>query len=97
MAKKRLNLMWGEKYEDRNGDEKTAWKRAGTVFVDEDTGAISMKIDCIPVGRRWNGWLQAFEPKEWDKGGDTDGGEPKSANDRLQEDDKPIDLSEIPF
>ena len=47
-----------------NGEEKTRWQRVGAVF--EKDGRLSIKLDAIPVGNEWNGWLSCFEPKQRD-------------------------------
>ena len=44
------------------GEEKTRWQRCGAVF--EKDGRLSIKLDAVPVGNEWNGWLSCFPPKE---------------------------------
>lgn len=75
MAKKRMNIVYGEKYGDVN-DPKTAWKRCGTLFTDEDTGRMSIKLDMIPLGKNFDGWLSVFELRESDNAG---GGQSQAA------------------
>ncbi len=100
MAKRRMNVVYGEKYGDVN-DPKTRWTRVGTLFIDDEKdGRMSIKIDCMPVGKHFDGWLSVFPQRDKD---DDQGGEdleasasqsPKVSDEDL---DKPIDLSEIPF
>ena len=95
--KKRFDVMYGEKYGDPN-EPKTAWKRAGTLFQDEDTGRMSIKLDMIPVGRYFDGWLSVFEPRDKDAPNTTPpAGDSSDPVPPAENDEKPIDLSEIPF
>lgn len=50
------------KYTDRNGQEKKRYINVGTVFED-DQGRLSLKLDAVPVGQEWSGWISFFEPK----------------------------------
>ena len=54
----------GRKYKDRNGDEKTHWVQCGSIFR-KDNGAMYIKLDAIPTGNEWSGWLtvKPFDPK----------------------------------
>ena len=52
-------------YTDRNGDKKKRYQNVGTVFENED-GRLSLKLDAIPVGPEWSGWISFFEPKSRD-------------------------------
>ncbi len=49
-------------YTDAQGNEKKVWVKVGAVF-DND----SMKIDCLPVGPDWSGWIKFVEPREKQK------------------------------
>lgn len=55
----------GEKYTDREGNEKTRYVNVGALFTRDD-GSMTMKLESIPVG--FNGWVNFYEPK--DKDGD---------------------------
>lgn len=46
-------------YKDASGDTKKRWQRVGTMFKGDD-GEVSIKLDCIPVGNEWSGWVKAF-------------------------------------
>jgi hypothetical protein len=51
------------KYTDRNGQEKKRYLNVGSVF-ENDKGEMSMKIEAIPAGQDWNGWVSFYVPKE---------------------------------
>lgn len=48
------------KYTNKDGDEKTRWLTVGTLFQKED-GSFSAKIEALPCGPQWDGWLNFFE------------------------------------
>jgi hypothetical protein len=52
-------------YKDRNGEEKKRYVNVGSVF-ENDKGQLSLKLDSVPVGNEWSGWVSFFEPKERD-------------------------------
>ena len=52
-------------YKDRNGEEKKRYVNVGNVF-ENDKGQLSLKLDSVPVGNEWSGWVSFFEPKERD-------------------------------
>jgi hypothetical protein len=52
-------------YKDRNGNEKKRYVNVGSVFTDDD-GRQSLKLDSVPVGPEWSGWVSFYEPKERD-------------------------------
>ena len=43
------------------GMKKTYWSNHGTMFVDEETGKMSIKIDSLPVVKDYEGWFQVFK------------------------------------
>lgn len=51
------------KYTDRNGQEKSRYMNCGAVF-ENDRGQLSIKLEGLPVGTEWNGWLSLFEPRD---------------------------------
>lgn len=60
-TKKKFDAVYsGEKYTDREGNEKTRFINCGVVF-ENDKGQLSIKIESLPVG--FNGWLNFYEPK----------------------------------
>ena len=60
MKKKFDAVFAGEKYTDRDGNEKTRYQNMGAVFTRDD-GSMTMKLESIPVG--FTGWIIFFEPK----------------------------------
>lgn len=50
------------KYKDpQTGEEKKRYANVGTLF--ESDGRLSLKLDTIPIGPGWSGYIQFFEPK----------------------------------
>lgn len=62
MAMKRTHdaVYAGEKYTDREGNEKTRYINIGSL-MQRDDGSLTAKIESIPVG--FNGWINFYEPK----------------------------------
>jgi hypothetical protein len=54
----------GEKYTDREGNEKTRYVNVGALFARDD-GSLTMKLESLPIG--FNGWINFYEPKERDQ------------------------------
>ena len=52
------------------GQTKKRYQNIGAVFERED-GSMCAKIENIPVGPGWNGWINFFEPRERNQGVDT--------------------------
>ena len=53
----------GEFTDRATGEKKKRRVRVGTVFLD-DNGHESIKLDALPVGGTWNGWLAKFPIRE---------------------------------
>lgn len=53
----------GEKYTDREGNEKTRYVNVGALFSRDD-GSLTMKLESLPIG--FNGWINFYEPKPRD-------------------------------
>jgi len=53
------------KYTDKQGNEKKRFVNVGAAFED-DQGRLSIKLETIPVGPHWSGWISFFPPKERD-------------------------------
>jgi hypothetical protein len=53
----------GEKYTDREGNEKTRYVNMGALFQRDD-GSLALKIESIPVG--FTGWVSFYEPRAKD-------------------------------
>lgn len=100
MAKKRMNVVWGQRYGDVN-DPKTRWHTCGTLFIDEETGRMSIKLDVVPIGKDFNGFLAVMEPRKWeDRNNSTEEAEPaglKLPEGDSTNGDEPINLDDIPF
>ncbi len=46
----------------QQGETKKRYQRVGAVFEDEQ-GRMSLKLDAVPVGQFWSGWISFFEPR----------------------------------
>lgn len=49
-------------YKTFDGTQKTYWSQHGSMWID-DNGSITIKIDSIPVGEKWIGYMKAFPTK----------------------------------
>lgn len=47
-------------YTDRQGNEKKRYQNVGTLFQYDD-GGFALKLDAVPVGEGWNGFISFFE------------------------------------
>ena len=47
-------------YTDRSGNEKKRYVNVGTLFQYDD-GGFSLKLDSVPVGEGWNGFISFYE------------------------------------
>lgn len=59
---KKYDVVVSEKYQDRDGNEKTRYINIGAVF--ETQKGLSIKLESLPIG--WNGWASFYEPKPKD-------------------------------
>jgi hypothetical protein len=65
-------------------DGKNNYVKVGVVL--EGDKGLSMKLESIPCGNEWNGWLNFYEPK------------PRSESAPRRDDDPPHDLNDpVPF
>jgi len=55
---KKLVATTGE-YTAADGSTKKRYVQVGSVFAGDD-GRTSIKIDSVPVGSDWNGWLSVY-------------------------------------
>jgi hypothetical protein len=53
----------GEKYTDRDGNEKTRYINVGSLLARDD-GSMTLKLESLPIG--FNGWINFYEPKPKD-------------------------------
>ena len=74
-----------------NGEKKTFWTTHGSIWVDEDKKAMSVKIDSLPVGDKFTGYFKAFPfvPKHQQQ--------KKTAYEGLPSDDSFDELGDTPF
>jgi len=49
------------KYTNQQGEEKARYMNCGVVI--EKDGRLSLKLEGLPVGGEWNGWLSLFTPR----------------------------------
>ena len=49
-------------YTGQDGQQKTRWLNCGTIFRNDTTGFLSLKLDTVPVGNSFEGWFQLREP-----------------------------------
>jgi hypothetical protein len=54
------DLLW-KKGESKEG--KAQWERVG-VLIEKGDGKKSVKLDLVPAGNTWDGWLVVSERKE---------------------------------
>jgi len=54
------------KYIDRNGNEKNRYITIGSMFERQD-GSICLKLDAMPIGEEFTGWVNCYDPRSWDK------------------------------
>lgn len=55
-------------YTDRNGAEKKRYTNVGTLFQYDD-GGLALKLDSVPVGEGWNGFISFYEIEDKREGG----------------------------
>lgn len=70
-------------YKDRNGETKKRYVNVGSVF-ENDKGNLSLKLDAVPVGQEWSGWISFFEPKERDGQRNPQGGRDVPASEAMR-------------
>lgn len=73
-------------YTNKEGDKKKNYLTVGIVFED-DKGRLSVKMNAMPVTPEWSGWLSIYKDDYVKKDEDSE----------QAEDEKPIDLSQVPF
>ena len=56
------------RYTDRNGDEKSRFLKVGVVLEGDD-GRMCLKLDALPVGQDWSGFISFYPPKDRDGAG----------------------------
>ena len=51
-------------YTDSRGEKKKRYQNVGKAFTD-DQGRVSLKMDAVPVGPEWSGWLSLYPRKDY--------------------------------
>jgi hypothetical protein len=87
-------------YTDRQGNEKKRYTNVGTLFQYDD-GGFALKLDSVPVGDGWNGFISFFDIKPRDGAGgngdaDTSRGSGREQPSRREDFSADLDDS-IPF
>lgn len=83
---------------EKDGETKKRWSKAGAVFRDDETGNISIKLEAVPATPDWSGWLRVFKSDRDNQAGASSDEKTNSKPAKVDNiDDRPIDLSEIPF
>lgn len=82
-------------YTDRQGNEKKRYTPVGTLFQYDD-GGFALKLDSIPVGDGWNGFISFYDLEDRKQNDDAN---PRRESSREQPREKfSADLDdEIPF
>ena len=100
-SKKKYNLIAKTGEYELNGEKKARWFTCGGVFENEN-GQLSVKIDGIPVGTDWNGWLTLSTLNEQKSGAQTPAASssaktsaPEVKNGEQKEEEK--DTDNLPF
>lgn len=53
-------------YVDQQGQQKTRWIRVGTMLKNDQSGQTAIKMDCLPIGAEFDGWLVLKDPQPRD-------------------------------
>jgi hypothetical protein len=61
--KKQYDIKYAAReYKTSDGTQKTYWSQHGSMWID-DNGSVTIKLDSIPVGEKWTGYMKAFPTK----------------------------------
>lgn len=63
-------------YTDRQGNEKKRYTNVGTLFQYDD-GGFALKLDSVPVGDGWNGFISFYDIED-KRDGQSNGGQRSS-------------------
>jgi len=78
----------GEKYNDREGNEKARYINVGSLMARDD-GSMTLKLESLPIG--FNGWINFYEPKPKDGEQPQRAGRPqRQAGGEMKDDDIPF-------
>jgi len=86
-------------YKDSDGKDKNVYQTVGTAWVSPHASTITIQLETIPIGKDWNGKIYINKPYEKNDKELTHDFNKQITQDVILEDidDKPIDLSVIPF
>jgi hypothetical protein len=85
--KKQYDIKYAAReYKTSDGTQKTYWSQHGSMWIDEN-GSVTIKLDSIPVGEKWTGYMKAFPSKPREQ-------KQKSTYEGLPADD---DFDNVPF
>lgn len=92
------NVVFAENY-TKEGVEKTRWHNVGVILEGEVNGKFRrvLKLTMMPVGNTVDGYFPLFKYEKRENNGGSESNSPKANNNYNEIDDRPIDLSEIPF
>lgn len=96
------NISYGIPYQNAQGEQKWRSIPCGTLFYDEAEQRYSIKLEAVPVAPRSSDddgtWLNCWPIEKRDGQGGQPAAQQQSRDVVIEDiDDKPIDLSEIPF
>lgn len=61
--KKQFDIKYAARdYQTSDGSRKTYWSQHGSMWID-DNGSVTIKLDSIPIGEKWTGYMKAFPSK----------------------------------
>jgi hypothetical protein len=92
---------------EKDGTTKKRWAKAAAAFKDTESGSVTFKFETLPAVD-WSGWMRLFPAKNRDENSPQSNFDKfaqkkedlkqKSQDTVLDDiDNKPIDLSDIPF
>lgn len=90
----------GEFKDRETGEMRKRRMQIASIFTDEESGHLSLKLDCVPAGLPdWKGWASVFPAKVWEGGarGATGSGAGAGAGSSRPKVDDGFEDDEIPF
>jgi hypothetical protein len=63
MATKRYDAVATVGEYTKNGETKKRYMNVGVVF-ENDKGQLSLKLDALPTGKEWSGYINFYDPKD---------------------------------
>jgi len=53
-------------YTDKDGKTKGVYVDVGTLFASPHLSNLTIKLDTVPIGNNWNGWLSVFKREDFE-------------------------------